>query len=418
MELSIWRLKSRPIEENAALGIAFGRSGSILGRAPALEEVNRICYASAANGVITGGTMDPTLEELEQQTLEEDDNPQVPPSDIVAYNELRSCADLFRMHEQGIIKIQPEFQRDFVWKGPDQTRFIDSLIKQLPIPSMCFALDHKAQRWIVIDGLQRMSTIIRFLQGGDWNLSTLDDIEAAIAGKSVAAIKTKDDPLHQYYTRVENLSVPITVLRCDFKKKTHMEYLFTIFHRLNTGGMKLNNQEIRNCIYGGTLNELLKELDKYPAWRRLNKMQPKKLYRFAKQEIILRFFSFFDKGAAYEGHLAKFLNSYMHEHQNEPEGFIAAKRELFRETVDCIAGKIFENTSPPKLSLTVLEALLVGVAKNLDSLKVAPADVVFGRYQALLGHQDFSEASLKEGLSKKPRVIARLNTASAIFSVN
>ncbi len=122
-----------------------------------------------------------------------------------------------------------------------------------------------------------MSTIIRFLQGGDWNLSALDDIEPAIAGKSVAAIKTKDNPLHQYYTRVENLSVPITVLRCDFKKKTHMEYLFTIFHRLNTGGMKLNNQEIRNCIYGGTLNEFLKESDKYPAWRRLNKMRPKQL---------------------------------------------------------------------------------------------------------------------------------------------
>jgi hypothetical protein len=362
--------------------------------------------------------MDPTLEKLEEQSLNEDDNPEVPPSDIVAYNELRSCADLFRMHDQGIIKIQPEFQRDFVWKGPDQTRFIDSLIKQLPIPSMCFALDHKAQRWIVIDGLQRMSTIIRFLQGGDWNLSALDDIEPAIAGKSVAAIKTRDNPLHQYYTRVENLSVPITVLRCDFKKKTHMEYLFTIFHRLNTGGMKLNNQEIRNCIYGGNLNEFLKESDKYPAWRRLNKMRPKQLYRFAKQEIILRFLAFHDKANTYEGHLAKFLNSYMHEHQNAPEDFIEAKRILFRGTVDCITQKAFAGSAPPKLSLTVLEAVLVGVARNLEALKEATADVVAARFQALLNHEDFSEMSLKEGLSKKPRVIARLNTAASIFAGN
>jgi hypothetical protein len=114
-----------------------------------------------------------TLNELEEKSLTEDDNPVVPPSDIVAYNELRSCADLFRMHQQKILEIQPEFQRDVVWKGPDQTRFIDSLIKSLPIPSMCFALDHKAQRWIVIDGLQRISTIVRFLEGGDWNLSAL-----------------------------------------------------------------------------------------------------------------------------------------------------------------------------------------------------------------------------------------------------
>jgi hypothetical protein len=194
--------------------------------------------------------MEPSLDELEQKTLFEDDFAELPPSDIVAYNELRSCADLFRMHQQGILEIQPDFQRDIVWKGPDQTRFIDSLIKQLPIPSMCFALDHKAQKWIVIDGLQRISSIVKFLEGGDWKLSDLRDIEQEIAGKSVAAIKTSDTSLHHYYTRVENLSIPVTVLRCDFNKKTHMEYLFTIFHRLNTGGMKLNNQEIRNCIYG------------------------------------------------------------------------------------------------------------------------------------------------------------------------
>ena len=95
--------------------------------------------------------MEETLATLEEQSLYENDGPEVPPSDIVAYNELRSCADLFRMHQQGILEIQPDLQRDIVWQGPDQTRFIDSLIKSLPIPSMCFALDHKAQRWIVID---------------------------------------------------------------------------------------------------------------------------------------------------------------------------------------------------------------------------------------------------------------------------
>ena len=84
---------------------------------------------------------------------------------------------------------------------------------------MCFAMDHKAQKWMVIDGLQRISTIVKFLEGGDWRLSQLDDIEPEISGKSVALIKTSHGPLHQYYTRVENLSIPVTVLRCDFKKK-------------------------------------------------------------------------------------------------------------------------------------------------------------------------------------------------------
>src|SRR4051812_10047025 len=106
------------------------------------------------------------IDELEEQGFQDDDNPDLPPSDIVAYNELRSCADLFRMHTQSSLIIQPEFQREIVWKTAAQTRFIDSLIKQLPIPSMCFSLDYKKQEWQVIDGLQRIWSIVQFLSGG------------------------------------------------------------------------------------------------------------------------------------------------------------------------------------------------------------------------------------------------------------
>jgi len=315
----------------------------------------------------------------------------------------------------GILEIQPDFQRDIVWKGPDQTRFIDSLIKQLPIPSMCFALDHKAQKWIVIDGLQRISSIVKFLEGGDWKLSQLSDIEQEIAGKSVAAIKTSNTNLHHYYTRVENLSVPVTVLRCDFKKKAHMEYLFTIFHRLNTGGMKLNNQEIRNCIYGGSFNNLLKELDAFPPWRRLNKMRAKQTYRFTKQEIMLRFFSFSEQYRQYEGHLAKFLNSYMHSNQNAVAPIIEAKRELFKTTITFVDEAIFDKKSPPKLSITVLEALLVGIGANIPAVLNMQPDEAKQKYKELIQHENFSEAALREGLSKKLRVIGRIDTAIAIF---
>ncbi|HGY1053571.1 TPA: DUF262 domain-containing protein, partial [Aeromonas salmonicida subsp. pectinolytica] len=112
------------------------------------------------------------IESEEDGLFFEDESDQQPPSDIVAYNELRSCADLFRMYDNGILEISPDFQRDSVWKAAGQTRFIDSLIKQLPIPSMCFSLDYKTQKWQVIDGLQRMSAIIKFLDNKkDWRLS-------------------------------------------------------------------------------------------------------------------------------------------------------------------------------------------------------------------------------------------------------
>lgn len=353
---------------------------------------------------------------LEQRQFEEDDSQIVPPTDIVAYNELRSCADLYRMHTQAVLDIKPEFQRDIVWNGPAQTRFIDSLIKQLPIPSMCFALDHREQKWIVIDGLQRISTIIRFLDGQDWTLSKLDDIDPAIAGKSAAAIKTSSGELKKIYSRVENLTIPITVLRCDFSRDSHLQYLFTIFHRLNAGGMKLNNQEIRNCIYTGPFNDLLKDLDKYPAWRRLNRMRPKESYRYTKQELQLRFFAFLESRNQYQGHLAKFLNSFMHRHRYASESQLAQFRSSFVETVEFIDQKIFDATSPPKLSVTLLEGLLVGVGANLTqahSLSPKNAKAAFARLSA---DEAFSEPALREGLSKRARVVERLRRAVEIFA--
>lgn len=356
------------------------------------------------------------LKKLEEEAQFEADVPELPPTDIVAYNELRSCADLYRMHTQGKLEISPDFQRDLVWPGPAQTRFIDSLIKRLPIPSMCFGYDHKAEKWLVIDGLQRISTIVRFLKGEDWKLSKLDDIDPEIAGVSVAAIKTSDDDIHRFYERVENLTIPITVLRCDYSKKNHMEYIFTIFHRLNTGGMKLNNQEIRNCIFGGPFNRMLRELDDHKSWRKLNRMKSGESYRFTKQELMLRFFAFSDRRSKYTGHLAKFLNDYMHDNRYESGETLDRMRTYFKETVDCVYGHVFEGNPPSKMSITLLEATLVGVGKNVDQLsQISSADAA-SRFEALRAHSRFSESSLTEGLSKKARVIDRLGAAIGIFS--
>ena len=122
------------------------------------------------------------LDDLAELAAEEDalqfeiDESELPPSDIVAFNELRSCADLFRMHESKQLTIQPDFQRDIVWTNPDQTRFIDSLVKELPIPSMCISFDHGTGERLVIDGLQRMATILKFLGKEPWKLSSVPEL--------------------------------------------------------------------------------------------------------------------------------------------------------------------------------------------------------------------------------------------------
>jgi len=348
------------------------------------------------------------LKKIEEETFFQIDEGEVPPDDVIAYNELRSASDLNRMHNDKTLTINPDFQRNFVWPETDQTRFIDSLIKQLPIPSMCFSLDYKSQKWQVIDGLQRMSTITKFLNDPNWTLSKTKDIDNRIAGKTTSEIKSKFPDL---YKRVENLTLPITILRCDYTKKKHSEYIFMIFNRLNTGGLKLNNQEIRNAVYQGAFNEFLKECALSPKWKVIS--GNKKDLRFKTVELILRFFAFYGVANKYEGKLSSFLNDYMHDHRFDSDN--ETKRLLFDDTVGVLE-KINKKMKKINISNTVLEGLLYGVAKNVNTLKNKRSSVIEKYYKKLINSKSFSEQNIREGILKKSKVIDRLKTAEKIFS--
>ncbi|MEG2724157.1 MAG: DUF262 domain-containing protein, partial [Acinetobacter sp.] len=82
---------------------------------------------------------DNTLLKSEEELFEEEDDDETPPIDIIAFNELRSCADLHRMYKSNQLTIDPDFQRNLVWSAASKSKFIDSLAKQLPIPSMCIS---------------------------------------------------------------------------------------------------------------------------------------------------------------------------------------------------------------------------------------------------------------------------------------
>ena len=356
------------------------------------------------------------IKALEEQTFEESDSFQVPPPDIVAYNELRSCADLSRMYREGILEIQPDFQRQIVWSASDQTRFIDSLVKQLPIPSMCFGYDYKTHKWQVIDGLQRMWTIIRFLRGDDWRLSLLDDIDPSLSGQHVPDFLEGKSDLRPYFLTVENFALPITVIRGDYSKSSHMAYLFTIFHRLNTGGVKLNNQEIRNCIFSGPFNNFLRNLDQDEDWLRLNGRSPELADRYRGQERILRFFAFHDDYPNYWGRLAAFLNGYMMNHREPSEDFLAQKKDIFHRTVRLVNSAIHGENPAEREGLTVMEATLVGVSLCLDHLEALPESEIRRMYDELLESEAFSDERLREGLSSTIRVRERMSTAQLVFS--
>lgn len=179
----------------------------------------------------------------------------------------------------------------------------------------------------------------------------------------------------------------------------------------------MNNQEIRNCIYGGSFNALLAQLDKREDWRKLNRMTNEDSnYRFVKQELILRFFAFLDVQEKYKGQVAKFLNDYMHANRHAKDDFLTNKKDIFNRVMSLLVGKVFPEGPPVRIPTSVMEAALVGMARNIDHLEQLSPEQVVQRYHTLRGRPEFNEDAVAEGLSKIDKVKARFTAADAVFS--
>jgi len=355
--------------------------------------------------------------EDEATFVTEDREQPIPPDNVVAYNELRSCADLNRMFVSGKLEIQPDFQREVVWKLPERTRFIDSLVKQLPIPSMCFSLDIKTQKWKVIDGLQRMDTITSFLGTAEMKLADPDDVHPALRGKKNTTLRHGTDEERRLYSSVEDISIPITVIRCDYELESHMAYLFTIFNRLNSGGVRLNNQEIRNCIYSGPFNDALKVFDKGDAhWRLVRSRIWGSMDRFRSIEVLLRALAFSERLDQYDGNLARFLNDYMHANRRlDQQALSSLDRKL--AFMSASTAEVLSDLPAGKKSLVIIEGILVGLLMNRPVIEeLGEERKVFLRERAkrLLEQTEFSSGA-RYALSSAQTVRERLHAAELAF---
>ena len=337
----------------------------------------------------------------------------MPPSEVVVFNEMRSCMDLFLMWQKGTLDIKPDFQRGYVWKRKEMSLFVDSLMKGLPIPSICISWDASNGKRMVIDGLQRIWTIVSFLnyREEDWRLSDVEGVDERIAGQKISEIHASN-PL--FYQRLEEATLPITVIRCDCKKANHMEYLFQIFSRLNTGGRHLLYQEIRNCIYQGTFNTFLKQYVRSDLWLQFVERKEEEIaqYRFGHEERALRFLAFYDEWENYNSSLVQFLNQYMSRRRNiSSEEWNDCRKHLDFALTQLLR---VNGKKDPSKNWNTLESVLVGMAKNRGFVEKLDEEVLSARFAALLKTEEFGER-MKEGVMHGTKARDRIAQAIKFF---
>jgi len=219
--------------------------------------------------------------------------------------------------------ILPDIQRQYVWDNGKASRLIESLILNIPIPVLYFAETQDA-KYEIIDGHQRVRSIARFLAN-----------EFPLSGVSVLR-EYKGERFHQLPDREQRFLKMRTLRAVIISVDSHPTMKFEIFERLNTGAISLNAQELRNSIYRGSFNKLLRELVKHHTFRDLiGTKTPRN--RMVDEELVLRFLALQTALESYRPPLKRFLNDFMDAHRNAPDPILLGFQELFELTVDRVA---------------------------------------------------------------------------------
>ena len=306
----------------------------------------------------------------------------------------------------------PKFQRGFVWKISQASRLIESFMLGLPVPQIFIYTDPE-QKSLVVDGQQRLKSIFFYFEGffgeedklGKRKVFKLEGINET----SKWLNKTFNG-----FSEPDKRKLKDSVLRAIIIKQLNPKddtSVYHIFERLNTGGTLLKNQEVRNCVYWGKLNDLLQELNQYPTWRKLLG-KPNLDSRQKDIELIVRYIALFHEGKEYRRPMKDFLSSFMKRNRNPSEKMIEHERERFKKTCDLILNTLGEKPFNPRgaLNASVFDSVFLAFSKHLDSI---PKDVK-KRYERLKADEDFNKFT-RSSTTNEEVVKGRLEKAEQIL---
>lgn len=361
----------------------------------------------------------------------------------------------------------PGFQRGFVWSRTDKSRFIESLILGLPVPTLFLARDSVTQKLNIIDGQQRLKTLQSYFNG-----------EFSLAGKEIPEdLKglyhsnrrsphgvEGSEKYRRAYPKAKILNqadertlsdavVHSIVIRPNPKDddenlgREYNEAIIQIFKRLNTTGKALNAQEVRASIFHGSFLDLITELNKNTDWRALF---GKPHSRMKDQEIILRALALFESADQYKSPMPRFLDTYMEANRKITDEHGVKLKLFFDLAVKLIRDSLGDDALKRggTFMLTRLDALVVGLMEAFRTVELTDGAELEASVLEKMGDRSVSDRLVEleaddRGLNENGeeiedcpadergynwsvakftndtnRVKARLNSARAVFTLS
>lgn len=228
---------------------------------------------------------------------------------------------------RGKLNLQPDFQRNYVWNSGKASRLVESLLLAIPIP-VIYVAEEANRTYSVVDGQQRLTSICSFVNG-----VFPDNQKFKLSGLQVLKDlnrKTFTDLPTELQEEILNFILRLIII----EKDSDPDVKFEVFERLNLGAEKLNDQEVRNCVYRGNYNELLRSLSENEFLLKI--LQSEEPHgRMVDRQLILRFFAMWrNTHKNYKGPTKRFLNSEMENHRNLSEEELATMRRIFEQSIE------------------------------------------------------------------------------------
>lgn len=278
---------------------------------------------------------------------------------------------------------RPSFQRRYVWSNVLASRLIESILLNVPIPP-CYLSQNEDFELDVIDGQQRLFSIYRFMNN-----------QFVLSGLKVLT-DLNGDRFHQTPNKIQR-QLKTHTLRCVLiTNESHPEIKFDVFQRLNTNTVPLNAQELRNCVYRGGLNSLLKEAVYYQPWLQiLGKKEPDK--RMRDEELLLRFFAFHIRGlSSYRTPQKQWLNDTAEAGKKYTKDKTEELNQIWTDMIDTVL-QWFEPKECFRRdgSRAINRALFDLIANSASQVGIDTARQIRGefraRYKELLKMEEFQD---------------------------